>query len=466
LKRLFIGLIILINVNCHAQFKKQRYQEKGFQFSIFPGVSSHGINEGWYFNKFSLNLLSGISAGSKHFELAGISNLSLRYTTGIQIAGVANVVGSNAFINLTLKEERELINEEEFTSYFKGFQIAGYMNYVRNDATGLQLAGAFNYAGGTVLGVQMAGISNMAQKDMVGIQLSGLYNIAIKSVGGWQVSTLFNNTKGALNGVQIGLFNRSGSMIGKRSAPPNNKGRSLQLGLINSSKKMDGVQIGLINFGNKANGTQIGLINFFSIAPAKDSKKTLLPIGLLNSGSTGSFFRASNDELFLMSFEKSSGNCSNCSATQYRMPMFDGYQKFNQNILSFSYNPSQFREGRPYWSMGYAFERIAYVKYTMVPMKSGSQNKTHFFSYGVKVAHVNWKQEFDPNLSLQTSIYGSYGKRIKLLGNSYLFFSIQINNYLTEDPENGIDNKWMLVNIEGNQVTNRIWPGYSVGLQM
>lgn len=468
MKRLFIPLIVLINLNGHAQFKKQRYQEKDFQFSIFPGVSSHGIHEGWYFNKFSLNLLSGISAGSKHLEVAGISNLSLRYTTGIQIAGIANVVGSNAFVNLSLKEERELINEEEFTSYFKGFQIAGYMNYVKNDATGLQAAGAFNYSGGTVLGIQVAGISNMAQKNIAGIQLSGLYNIAIKSVTGWQISTLFNYTKGTLNGTQIGLLNKNLRMVGKRSGPLN-KGRSLQLGLVNSSKKMDGMQIGLINIGNRARGTQIGLINFFSNKPAKDSRKNVLPIGLLNFGSKGNFLRMSSNELFLLDFGRSSGNCSNCSATEYGFPMFDNYQKYNQNILSFAYNPRDFRSNRPHWSVGYAFERLNYIKRSMFPKRSGPQNKAHYFSWGIKVQHLNWMQEFDDSLSLQTSIYGNYGKRMKLLGNSiYLYVSIRVNDYLvdTDNLNNIADNRWMLINTKGDRLTNYVWPGYSFGIQI
>lgn len=466
MERLFLILVLSTSLNSYAQFKKQRYQEKKIQLSIFPGISTQGIHEGWYFNKFSFNLFGGISAGSNHFEIAGISNLSLRYTTGIQIAGIANVVGSNAFVNLSLREERELIIDEEFRSFFKGFQIAGYMNYVRNDATGLQLAGAFNVSGGTVTGIQWAGISNVAQKNMIGIQFAGLTNTVIKSTAGWQISLLFNNTKGVLNGTQIGLINRNKYMKGKRSPPPN-KARSLQLGMINMSKKMDGMQIGLINFGKKAKGTQIGLINFFSNAPAKDSKRSLLPIGLLNFGSKGSFFRLTNNELFLYSIEKSSGNCSNCSYTQYQMPMFDNYQKFNQNVLSFSYNPTDFRSSRPYWSVGYTFERLMYIKRTMVPMRNGPKNKAHFFSWGVKVQHLNWEKKFDAVLSLQSSIFGSYGKRIKLFGNSmYLYFSVRINDYLTDTSHKEIDNKWMLINVKGKKATNRIWPGYSFGIQI
>ncbi|MDH5475359.1 MAG: hypothetical protein OEX22_06690, partial [Cyclobacteriaceae bacterium] len=174
MKKCVIVLAILVSMSSYAQKKKQRYQDKTFQLSLVPGISSHGWNDGWYFNKFSLNLLSGISAGSKHLEVAGISNLSLRYATGIQIAGFANVIGANAFLNLTLREERTLINEEEFSSYFKGLQFSGFLNNVRNDVTGLQFTGGFNISGGSLLGVQIGGIGNIATRNMLGIQISGL----------------------------------------------------------------------------------------------------------------------------------------------------------------------------------------------------------------------------------------------------------------------------------------------------
>ena len=111
-----IVLALLASMNSYGQKKKLRYQDKSFQLSLVPGISSHGLNDAWYFNKFSLNILSGVSAGSKHFELAGISNLSTQFASGIQIAGFANVVGSNAFTNLTKREERDLIVEEDFKS--------------------------------------------------------------------------------------------------------------------------------------------------------------------------------------------------------------------------------------------------------------------------------------------------------------------------------------------------------------
>lgn len=450
----------------YAQKKKLRYHDKNLQLSLVPGISNHGPDDGWYFNKFSFSLISGLSAGSKHFEFAGISNLSLLYTTGIQIAGFANVIGSNAFINLTVSEERDLIREEKFTSYFKGIQLAGFLNAVRDEATGLQLAGGFNYSGGSVLGIQIGGLGNIAVEQMQGVQLAGIYNVATASSGGMQVASLLNYTNGAMAGFQISLINRSFEMVGKRSSSPKNSLKSMHLGLVNMSKIMNGTQIGLINISKRMNGTQIGLINIFSTSPPKDSQKSGLPIGLINIGSKGGVFRVYNNELFLYNVEISTGNCSNCSATQYEMPMFSDYQKFNQNPISFSYNPNGLRDNKPVWSVGYGFERLLYRKYTMFPKKSGPQNKSYFLAWGVKFQHLNWTKEFDKALNLQTSIYGKAGRRVKFLGGShYLYASVRLNNYLTESPNHSSNNKWMLIKTEGTTAINRIWPGYEVGIQ-
>src|SRR3954466_7403850 len=81
-----------------GQPAKNVFSTKDFQVSLVPGVNSNGLNSAQYFNKFSLNLLAGISAGNRIFEFGVISNASTFRVTGIQIAGVANVVGTNAFL--------------------------------------------------------------------------------------------------------------------------------------------------------------------------------------------------------------------------------------------------------------------------------------------------------------------------------------------------------------------------------
>lgn len=118
----------------------------------------------------------GVSAGNRLVEIGFISNLNLKASNGIQFAGLANVVGSNAFINFTLSEERKLIHDG-FESNFAGIQFAGFLNYVRNNLRGIQLSG----------GVAIAGIGNSAGVNAKGIQLAGIYNYANEGMGGFQI---------------------------------------------------------------------------------------------------------------------------------------------------------------------------------------------------------------------------------------------------------------------------------------
>ena len=114
---------------CSGQPKKLPYQERNLQFSLFPGLSTNGLSSAIYYNKFSFNLTSGLSAGNHYFELGVISNTHTRSSGGIQIAGLANIVGSNSYIHLSNYEERQLIKAGD-RSELKGIQFAGMLNFV------------------------------------------------------------------------------------------------------------------------------------------------------------------------------------------------------------------------------------------------------------------------------------------------------------------------------------------------
>jgi len=465
LKLISIFLILLFTHSAIAQKRRLRYREKDIQLGLAPGISTNGIHSGWYFNKFSFNILAGLSAGSRYLEIGGLSNLNLRYGSGIQIAGIANVVGSNTFVNLTTREERDLIIEEEFQSYFTGIQLAGGINIVRNDMSGSQITLGFNIANGSVIGFQVAGLGNVAYYYMSGVQIAGLYNVANSAVGGFQLSLLSNSTNGPLFGMQMALLNRNTKMVGKNSLS-HSKGPSLQLGLVNLSKEMTGIQIGLINYAKEMGGMQIGLINIFDKAPVRNAVRNGVPIGLLNFGSKGHFTRFSMNELFLYNIERSTGNCSNCSRTQFGFPLNEKFQKFNQNAILVSYNPLSMRDNMPYWALGLKFERLMYVTHTMTPSKNGPQNKKHFISWSAALKHINWTKKIEPNLSLQTSLSGTYGRQFNLLGSHYWYVAISLNSYLNNNQNLDIENQWFFLKSSNNEVSYTIWPGYSVGIQL
>ena len=194
-------LLLVLFISAHlislGQVKKKiRQFDRNFQVSLFPGIGTNGIHSGSYYNKFSLNLFGGLSAGNQILEIGGITNVNIKSATGIQIAGLANIVGTNAFVNLSESEERTLIITDDFESNNKGIQVAGFLNYVRNHSTGIQLAGLLNVVGGDFKGAQIAGIGNSSGNNTsgysAGLQLAGLYNITNEGIGGFQVSSLFN----------------------------------------------------------------------------------------------------------------------------------------------------------------------------------------------------------------------------------------------------------------------------------
>ena len=132
---------------------------KPFQFSLTPGLSTHGLMSSQVINKFSINIAGG-------------------YTAGVD-----------------------------------GLEIGGLFNINKGDSRYLQLAGIFNLVGGKVTGWQIAGVNNRALGSVGGVQLSGFINKAYGQVSGLQISGL-NNEAHQLKGVQIGLVNVADSSGG------------------------------------------------------------------------------------------------------------------------------------------------------------------------------------------------------------------------------------------------------------
>lgn len=454
-------LIPIIHENAHAQVKKKiREYKRTFQFSLFPGISTNGIYSGSYFNDYSLNLFGGLSAGNHILEISPITNVNVKSSTGIHFAGLANIIGANAFINLSMAEEWELI-KGDFESNAKGIQVAGFLNYVRNHSSGIQLAGALNVVGGDFRGIQFAGIGNSAGNSTngfsEGFQLSCIYNISRQSIAGFQLSSFFNYTDGQLSGTQLGLINKARSLPGKYSKPT--KARGFQIGLINFSKGMDGTQIGLINFGGASLGKQFGLINFFKVIPTTQNSRYNTPIGLINKGSSGSVFRLAYNEVFATNMEYTTGNCLNCSRTQSGMPFDDKNQIYNQNALIVGYSPQNNT-----WGFGYGFEKILYNKSSMLP--TDRNNRKRIISYGIRFLHLNRKLEFDRTFNLLNRLHVEYGKRFM---GRYVFVGVALN-YFLRDKEVGVDeykiNSLKISTGRFFDLESDFWPGYVIGIQI
>jgi hypothetical protein len=445
----------MLATNAYTQInKKIREYKSTTQFSVFPGISTNGIFSASYYNSYSFNLFGGLSAGNRILEVSVITNVNLKSTTGIQLSGLANVVGANAFINLSQSEERSLISEG-FESNFTGIQFSGLLNYVRSNTSGIQITAGMNVVQLNVKGFQLSGIGNSSGSYAIGIQLAGLYNVATESIGGMQISSLFNYTNGQLSGLQLGFINKARRITGKKSTPPT-PARGLQIGFVNGSKKMDGIQVGLINFGGDIRGKQIGLINFFNKAGTKDHVRNGTPIGLLNIGSKGSVFHIFADEIFSTNIEYTTGNCLNCSfVIGSEMPFDDRNQILNKNALILGYDASHQQ-----WGFGYGFQKMLYNKFTMMPSPF---NRKRLISYGLMFLHLNKNKSIDKSFNLLNRLNVDYGKRWHSM---FVYVSVSLN-YFLYTPGSSYNTRSITLNT-GNVfgLDTTLWPGYGIGIQL
>lgn len=135
------------------------FAKRPFQFSLTPGLSTHGLFSSQVVNRFSLNLAGGYTAGVNGLEVGGLFNIDKGNAKYLQLAGVFNLVGGT----------------------MSGLQLAGINNRALDTVKGVQVAGFINKAEGQVSGVQIAALNNEAHK-LKGLQI-GLVNVADTSEG-------------------------------------------------------------------------------------------------------------------------------------------------------------------------------------------------------------------------------------------------------------------------------------------
>jgi hypothetical protein len=461
---LIVTLTLMLSISCAQTPRRIPERHSFFQFSFFPGISTNGVSSATFYNDISFNLLGGHSAGNRLLEIGVLTNSNMRSVSGIQVAGLANIIGANAFVNLLPMEERDLM-EQGYESSNRGIQLSGLLNYVRDNSKTIQMTAGLNVVGLDFKGFQLAGFGNSAGGNASGVQVAGIYNIAHESMGGLQISTMFNYTSGRLAGAQLGLVNRATQIEGKRSAPAT-RSRGMQLGLVNLSRKMNGSQIGLVNFGGAMRGNQIGIINFFQKVPTKENVALGMPIGLLNIGSVGSVTRLYFSDLFPINVEHTTGNCSNCSVSamgKSDMPYEGNWKKLNQNALIAGYDPRY-----QSWGFGYGFMKILLNKFAMIEKpKKFPMNARHMISYGARVMHLNQDRSFDKSFNLLTRLHLEYGHR-RWFGWQY-YGGISLNYFVHEQEElAGIYHVAAPVIEVGKvgRLFSSFWPGYSVGIQI
>lgn len=291
----FLLFLSFITPSLLAQQYDEELDYRKWRFTLFPPLSTNGVDAPDYTARYSLNFLVGYHGGLDGVELGGLVNYTRLYSNGLQIAGLVNATGGE--MNGVHIAGLSNISKENMS----GIQVAGLGNISRRNLEGVQGALGFNYSGRSTSGIQAAGLANISRKDIEGLQWSGLVNAAYGDISGLQVSGVANTTHSDVEGLQItgglnyaggdvsglqisGLGNISvrnieGLMIstgfnyasgsasgllvtGGINISTEQEGASIS-GLANIAQEMTGLQFGgLMNASRKSTGLQIGLFNF------------------------------------------------------------------------------------------------------------------------------------------------------------------------------------------------------------
>jgi hypothetical protein len=217
------------------------------QISFVPFLGTNGRLSGNVINNYSINILAGISNGTRKFEFAGLVNIDRGDVGLVQLAGFGNMVGGNVygvqgagFFNLN-RGETKAVQMAGFANVnygeVRGLQLAGFTNTNLSSAHAVQLAGFYNYSKGAGVGVQVGGFANVQLGEYHGSQFAGFLNLNTKEIHGVQVAGFANVATGSVGGSQVSPFFNYGKKV-----------KGTQLGLINVADTLGGVPIGLISY--------------------------------------------------------------------------------------------------------------------------------------------------------------------------------------------------------------------------
>jgi len=440
-----LALCVFKSITVFAQ-RDVPIQEKIFQLSLSPALGTNGLHPGSFENYFAINLTSGYSSANIILEIATISNLNVNYTRGVQLAGLSNITGGNAFGALTKKESLQKV-KEGFAPYLSGAQFSGLTNIVLGPVFGGQFTGGINLTKDALTGWQLSGIANIVYKYSFGLQTSALFNASVYSFDGVQIAGLSNYTRGELAGLQLALLNQAGDIAGRNTYNSTNP-TALQLGLFNFARNMDGFQVGLINFARRSQGTQIGLINIYRAGKQTETRDGTA-IGLLNFGSLTSLSFYAN-ELFALNYELSTGNRKNG-----RIKM-DRANVYVTNALIYSHHAFHDES----WALGYGLKKMFFNRSEMP-----GQTESKFIGYGIDLIHLNKeKGKLTKELNLITRLKILAGTRIapKLPGINW-FAALSINARATDTTDElPADLLRTSQNVADLRLT--FWPGLSLGI--
>lgn len=425
----------------------QKITNSGFNLTLVPGLSTVGLDPSNNNSYFTVNILSGYQRGTFWFEISGLSSATIKQANGIQIAGLANLVGVDYYQGYTLKEIIKAENSGD-VPVLNGIQISGLINFVRGYSTGGQISLGMNISKNAMTGAQIGALFNYSYRLMSGIQLGIVGNVSNGSTIGIQTA-LYNRTTKELSGIQFGAINLAYNIEGKNSIMET-EATGIQFGLINYSKIMNGFQIGLINLSGSNQGTQIGLINIYRPA-RKKGKLDGTPIGLLNFGSNVTL-ETFIDETFQMNFSLSTGNMKNSGL----LPTSKIKYIMNQLI----YRQSHISKNE-YKAYGWNWQK-QYYNYSPDIM-----NEFNFFIVGLGTSYVDFTNVGNKT-NLLTEVGCSFGFRIFPKNRSvYLYATLDANYFYSNNGQSlGPKNFMLQFGRADDQKRHELWPGLGIGLKI
>lgn len=378
-----------------------------FRFTLFPGLSTNGIDATKFASKYSLNILGGYHGALENgFELGGLINANKYYTHGVQIAGLANYSnGKTAGIQLA-----------GFGSLNRGstqgIQLSGVGNWSFKEMQGIQVSGAFNLAGRSTEGLQFTGGINLAQKDMQGLFGAGIANISGGAIEGLLLSGVANLAKESMQGIAAsGAFNYSKSFEGITVSSVNISGEfsGIQAGGINFAKEALGIQVGLLNYAKSFQGLPVGLISYYN------DGRTNIDTWTSETGFTNVGLKLGTNEIY--------------------------------NMISVGYNPLLSRD---VWQVGWSIGRLH--QYTHHYLYTD-------FSY-FKINESGWTKDLNSILKYRLLFGKELVKGLKLYGGP------TFNMLISKVPESNDYTFYRLFDFGAKGRDYVFWIGFSMGMEL
>ncbi|MFN1833826.1 hypothetical protein AB2B38_001085 [Balneola sp. MJW-20] len=432
----FLFLFILLFSSAHSLQAQQKEDLKyrKWRVTLFPPLSTNGIEAPDYSARYSINLLYGYHGALDGFEFGTLVNYNKYYSSGFSIAGFANISAGE----------------------IEGAALAGGFNISANDISGLHFAGLGNIAKGNVEGLLLTGFGNIANGSIEGLSVAGFGNIANQNIEGLSVvgglNYSGNNTEGLhvagignISGkdqeglLAAGILNFSGgNLSGLSAAGGLNIGKEIEglsaAGIANIGDNMEGLQFASVNLSGTAEGLQIGLVNI-----AREFEG--MPIGLLSLYGNG---RKNID----LRFTDAGFTEVGLNLGTYRV----------SNMIIFGYNNSLSRD---IYRLGWA---IGYEKNIKDVFKNAS-NEDYYITQELSIVrNFERKIDFDQETNLIWSYKYLFGKKF---GSGLSVYGGPSLNMQVSRISGSSDYTWYsLWSPERKGRQYRFWIGFNLGIRI